>query len=122
MNKQITPVQMEFIKKEFSYAQSFYREEVLKHVAALAKVADFEASIVDLHPASLYEKEGSLNCFAKFIKHEEGGHGYAFLIDLLMEYPKDSYSGRSNDSVRSYRDGQVDRARKLISKYFSSHE
>jgi hypothetical protein len=120
----LTEVQIDTLKKELSYAKAHYRENVLKHIESLTKVAAGEARITDkrMHPEGLYEKEGKIDCLAKFIAAEEaGGYGHECLIDLLTESPGDTYSGRTNDSVRSYRDGQLSRARDLISKYFGKY-
>jgi hypothetical protein len=120
----LTEVQMDRLKKELDYSKAHYRDDVLKHIESLTKVAAGEARITDMrmHPRGLYEKEGKIDCLAKFIAAEEaGGYGHECLINLLTESPSDTYSGRTNDSVRSYRDGQLIRARDLISKYFSKH-
>ena len=120
----LTEVQMDRLKKELDYAKAHYREDVLKHIESLTKVAAGEARITAMcmHPEGLYEKEGEIDCLAKFIAAEEaGGYGHECLIDLLTEFPRDRYSGRTNDSVRSYRDGQLRIARDLIAKYFSKH-
>ena len=120
----LTEVQMDRLKKELNYAKAHYREDVLKHIESLTKVAEGKDSITNMHMHAevLYEKEGRVFCLTKFIAAEEaGGYGYEFLIELLTEFPRDSYSGRTNDSVRSYRDGQLRIARDLIAKYFSKH-
>jgi hypothetical protein len=121
MKTSITQEQLDRLIQTLELKKTYYSQDVLKYAESLTKVANFEESIssMRMHPQDLYEKEGRINALAKFIKSEEaGGYGYEYLIELLTEFPRDTYSGRGNDAVRSYRDGQLDQARDLMRKFF----
>jgi hypothetical protein len=105
------------LQKELAYQKEYFSEKLVAFSNKILAIAKGQDRLMSNHHCDLYEMEGRISCLVGFIKTEENRFsGKEFLIQLLTESARDTWSGRQNDNVRAFRDGQVKEAARLMLK------